>query len=251
MRGGGLTRSGEAPDMADAATMSSTGFSESHGKTRLTTVAALSALAICVVWSFTISLGCRVESRGVARGMGLTEKKTQEFAEEGSGRTPGEDNAVVTEAGAITLESAEIRAHVLVPENEPRSIGTYLVHIALPGGNQEIREKRDGAITGAWLADLDGDGEVDLTVAMASAGSGSYPTIHFYHQEKQAFELRPLQDLTTAQRAGYMGHDTIDVVDGTLQRTFPKYSQNDPNSAPSGDSVTLRYSFTDGGWLAP
>jgi PliI/PliC-like inhibitor of I-type lysozyme len=233
------------------APMSSTGFSESHGKTRLTTAATLSALAVCVVWSFTISLGCRVESRVAARGAGSAEKGSKQAAEVRREQTPGENPAHAEESGAFNLESAGIRAHVLVPEGEGKSIGTYLVHIALPGGTQEIREERDGVITGAWLEDLDGDGELDLTVATTSAGSGSYPTIHYYRQERQTFELRPLKDLTEAQRAGYMGHDTVTVHEGKLLRIFPKYLPNDSNSSPSGGTVTLRYSFTDDGWISP
>jgi len=190
-----------------------------------------------------------VESRVGARRAGSAEKGSKQAAEKGSERTTGENTARAEEAGAITLESGGIRAHVLVPEGEGESIGTYLVHIALPGGTQEIREERYGVITGAWLADLDGDGEVDLIVAMASAGSGSYPTIHFFQQTGQTFQLRPLKDLSEAQRAGYRGHDTIEVKDGILFRSFPRYQQGDPNASPSGSSLTLRYSFTDDAWM--
>ena len=201
----------------------------------------------CLGWILAISLGCRVESRRAARESGSEEAK--EAAQQGGGSTPWANQASAEEGEAINLEHAEIRAHLLVPEGEGKSIGTYLVHIALPDGNQEIRENRDGTITGAWLEDLDHDGNVDLTVAMASTGSGSYPTIHFFHQWHQTFELRPLKDLTEAQRSGYMGHDRIEVKDGKLLRTFPKYLPNDPNSTPSGGTVTLRYSFTDDAWM--
>lgn len=194
-----------------------------------------SVLVVCLGWPLAFCLGCRVESRGAAQ--------------EGSGSTPGESKASAEEGEAINLERGGIRAHLLVPEGEGKSIGTYLVHISLPDGNQEIRENRDGTITGAWLEDLDNDGNVDLTVAMASAGSGSYPTIHFFHQWRQTFELRPLKDLTEAQRAGYMGHDTIEVKDGILFRSFPRYRQGDPNSTPSGGTVALRYSFADDAWM--
>ena len=225
--------------------------SESKDEPGLRGAAELSVLAACLGWTLALCLGCRVESRGDVRGPGSAAKVTQESAEAGIEQTPGENNNDAEEAGALTLESAGIRAHVLVPEGEGQSMGTYRVHIALPGGTQEIREERDGVITGAWLEDIDGDGEVDLTVVTTSAGSGSYPTIRFFHQEEQTFELRPLKDLTAAQRGGYMGHDIIEVKGGKLLRTFPKYAANDANSAPSGGSVTLRYSFTDDGWVSP
>jgi PliI/PliC-like inhibitor of I-type lysozyme len=208
-------------------------------------------LVVCLGWTLALCLGCRVESRREARGPGSAEKTSQGSAEAGKAQSPGESSATAEETGAITLESAGIRAHVLVPGGETTSIGTYLVHIALPGGTQEIRENRDGVISGAWLGDLDGDGEVDLTVAMTSAGSGSYPTIHFFHQQEQAFELRSLKDLTAAQRTGYMGHDSIEVKEGKLLRTFPKYLPGDSNSSPSGGTVILRYSFSEDGWFSP
>jgi hypothetical protein len=188
-----------------------------------------------------------VESRQAARGYGSAE--AEEAAQPGGGSTPWANQAGAEEGEAINLEHAGIRAHLLVPEGEGKSIGTYLVHIALPDGNQEIRENRDGTITGAWLEDLDKDGNVDLAVAMASAGSGSYPTIHFFQQTGQTFQLRPLKDLSEAQRAGYRGHDTIEVKDGILFRSFPRYQQGDPNASPSGSSLTLRYSFTDDAWM--
>ena len=207
-----------------------------------------SVLVVCLGWILALCLGCRVEPRKDVSESGSADKTTRESAEEGM-PAPGEGNATAEESGAFNLESAGIRAHVLVPDGEGKSIGTYHVHIALPGGTQEIREERDGVITGTWLEDLDGDGEVDLTVAMASAGSGSYPLIHVYRQEKGNFVRAPLGDLTEAQRAGYLGHDLIEVKDGKLLRTFPKYLPNDPNSSPSGGTVALRYSFTDDGWL--
>ena len=217
--------------------MDAGGLSESQVRPGLTKAVVHAILVVSLGWTLALCLGCRVESRADLRGSGSI---TQGSAEERSEPTP---------TGALTLESAGILAHVLVPAGEGASVGTYRVHIALPGGTQEIREPRDGVITGAWLEDLDGDGEVDLTVAMTSAGSGSYPTIHFFHQERQTFEMRPVADLKEAQRVGYMGHDTIEVKDGKLLRTFPKYLPSDSNSSPSGGTVTLRYSFSEDGWL--
>ena len=228
--------------------MKAGGLSESQARPGLTKAVVHAVLVVSLGWTLVLCLGCRVESRADLRGSGSAEEITLGSAEEGSEQTPGESGE---EAGALTLESAGIRAHVLVPAGEEASVGTYRVHIALTGGTQEIREPRDGVITGAWLEDLDGDGEVDLTVAMTSAGSGSYSTIHFFHQERQTFEMRPVADLKEAQRVGYMGHDTIEVKDGKLLRTFPKYLPSDSNSSPSGGTVALRYSFSEDGWFSP
>jgi|GEM_PF-3261199 hypothetical protein len=207
------------------------------------------ALIVCLGWIWAISLGCRVESRRGEAGQGTPEQGNQQPAEVESEQVRGEKLSGSEETGAISLENAGIRAHVLVPEGEAQSVGTYLVHIALPGGVRQIRENRDGTITGAWLEDLDGDGDADLIVVMTSVGSGSYPTLHFFRQERGEFVLHPLNDLSEEQRSGYMGHDIVEVKEGKLLRTFPKYLPSDPNSTPSGGTVALRYSFTDDGWL--
>jgi hypothetical protein len=151
---------------------------------------------------------------------------------------------------AYFAEWEDVTARVWIPTDEPRSIGTYRAEVNWPGGTTDrLRAERDGMITGVWLHDLESDGALDVIVALSSAGSGSYGTVHVYRHEDDGFVAVPLVELTDADRAGYMGHDTFSVEGGRLRRTFPRYAEGDPNAAPSGGEVRLYYSFDENAWI--
>jgi hypothetical protein len=40
---------------------------------------------------------------------------------------------------------------------------------------------------------------------------------------------------------GYMGHDQLTLIDGTLVRSFPIYRNGDPNVRPTGGTNTQKY----------
>jgi hypothetical protein len=142
-------------------------------------------------------------------------------------------------------------ARVWIPTDEPRSIGTYRAEIEWPDGAiDRIRSERDGMIAGVWLADLESDGTIELIVALSSAGSGSYGSIHLHQHRDGAFVGIHVSGLDGPESAGYMGHDVFTVEGGHLYRTFPVYAEGDPNAAPSGGRVRLRYSFDEDAWIA-
>ena len=109
---------------------------------------------------------------------------------------------------------------------------------------------RDGMVDGIWLTDLLGDASPELVVAVSSAGSGTYGTIHIYERGESGLERVSLPDLTESQRAGYMGHDVFAVEAGSLWRSFPVYVDGDANADPTGGVARFRYSFADSSWLA-
>jgi hypothetical protein len=142
----------------------------------------------------------------------------------------------------------DVTARVWIPTDEPRSIGTYRAEVTWPDGvTDRIESERDGMIANVWLADLESDGAVDLVVALASAGSGSYGSVHVYRHQDDDFVSVPIAGL---EAAGYMGHDVFSVEGGRLYRTFPTYAEGDPNAAPTGGDVRLRYSFGENAWVA-
>jgi hypothetical protein len=152
---------------------------------------------------------------------------------------------------AYFAEWGAVTARVWIPVNEPRSIGTYRAEVTWPDGTVDrIGGERDGMIAGVWLADLENDGAPDLVVALTSAGSGSYGSVHVYRHRGSAFISIPVSDLSDAQKVGYMGHDAFSVEGGRLDREFPRYLEGDPNASPSGGRVRLRYSFADSAWMA-
>jgi hypothetical protein len=149
------------------------------------------------------------------------------------------------------------RASVAVPDGEDASIGTYVLSIAAEsvqgarGGRQTITGERDGTLTGLWVEDITGDGEPEVVVAIAAAGSGSYGSCHVYSDSGGRFDRVELSPLTDEQRAGFMGQDVFEVVDGVLYRTFPVYVSGDPNARPSGGLLGYRYDFGTAAWVEP
>lgn len=151
-------------------------------------------------------------------------------------------------------EGVEVRA--LVPEGEAASIGTYFLLVELEAegagpAHVQINGERDGSLTGIWVDDVSGDGQMDIVLAMTSAGSGSYGSCHVYVREGERFGLRELAPLTDPQRDGFLGHDTFRVTDGVIFRSFPVYASDDPNARPSGGMLGYRYDFESGSWVAP
>lgn len=147
------------------------------------------------------------------------------------------------------VEDAGVSARVWIPVNEPRSIGTYRAEVFWPGGVKDrVEAERGGMIGGVWLADLVGDEQPELVVAVSSAGSGSYGEVHAYERRGVRLTRIPIMPLDDRHRAGYMGHDVFSVEDGRLLRSFPVYSEGDANAEPTGGNAAFWYSFADSAW---
>ena len=119
--------------------------------------------------------------------------------------------------------------------------------------NSAIKREIDGTVTGADVADANGDGSPEIYVYVTSAGSGSYGQLIAYsaNNKKSLSEisLPPLED-NPDNAKGYMGHDEFRLVENTLVRRFPIYLQGDSNAAPTGGTRQLQYKLTAGeaGW---
>lgn len=87
----------------------------------------------------------------------------------------------------------------------------------------------------------------ELFVFVQSAGSGSYGTVHAW-SASPGRTLSPINvpELSGANAKGYMGHDSFDVVEGTLVRSFPVYRPGDSNARPSGGSRQIDYKLVPG-----
>lgn len=139
-----------------------------------------------------------------------------------------------------------------------RSSGSLTTVRIVPSGleidNSPLESTIDGTITGAEVADLNGDGSPEIYVYVTSAGSGSYGSLVAYSANRRkslsAIFLPPLQD-DAINSAGYMGHDQFAVLEGVLGRRFPLYRTGDTNAAPSGGMRQLQYKLVPGeaGWL--
>ena len=129
-----------------------------------------------------------------------------------------------------------------------------IVPTGLEIDNSPILKEIEGVVSGAEVADLNGDGSPEVYVYVTSAGSGSYGSLVAYSANRNkslsAIYLPPLMDDSKAKK-GYMGHDQFSVTGSTLVRRFPVYRQSDTNANPTGGVRELQYKLIPGeaGWI--
>ena len=120
----------------------------------------------------------------------------------------------------------------------------------LQESNEVIRQKIDGVVTGAEVADLNRDGSPEIYVYVNSAGSGTYGTLVAYsaNNRKSLSEiyLPPLENESKKVSQGYMGHDQFTIVENYFGRRFPIYRKDDPNCCPTGGTRQLLYKLVPG-----
>lgn len=129
-----------------------------------------------------------------------------------------------------------------------------IVPTGLEIDNSPVEREIMGRVTGAEIADLNGDGSPEIYVYITGAGSGSYGELVAYaaNNRKSLSEiyLPPLMDDKTNSK-GYMGHDQFAVVEMTLARRFPVYKDGDSNVNPTGGTRQIHYKLAPGeaGWI--
>ena len=151
------------------------------------------------------------------------------------------------------LELQGIQFHV-VSETQGSVNKLRIVPTGLDIDNSPITREIIGSVTGAEIADLNGDGSPEIYVYITSAGSGSYGELVAYAANNRKsisqIYLPPLMDDKTNSK-GYMGHDRFSVVEMTLARRFPVYKDGDTNVNPTGGTRQIHYQLTPGeaGWI--
>jgi hypothetical protein len=123
----------------------------------------------------------------------------------------------------------------------------------LQNDNSPVTREVDGSVTGAEIADLNGDGSPEIYVYVTSAGSGSYGSLVAFaaNNRKSLSEIYlPGVEDDPKNGKGYMGHDRFAVGEGTLIRRFPLYNPGDSNAGPTGKNRQLQYKLVAGeaGW---
>ena len=152
------------------------------------------------------------------------------------------------------LERQDVRFEVTCPNEgslNPLTIRPQGLAIV----NAPITVEADGHVTGARIADLDGNGHPEVYVFTASVGSGSYGAVVGYASNQgkslSAIFLPPIDEDKPAS-AGYRGHDTFEVTANRLVRRFPVYREGDANARPTSGKVReVHYQLAKGeaGWV--
>jgi hypothetical protein len=152
-----------------------------------------------------------------------------------------------------TLELQGISFRISSPNNS--SLNPVTIEVTgLELGDNTLSPESDGTVTGAQVADLDGNGSPEIYIYTTSAGSGSYGDLIAYaaNNRKSLSEiyLPPLSESEDAA-LGYMGHDTFAITENSLVRRFPVYLAEDTNATPSGGLRQLSYQLEPGeaGWV--
>jgi hypothetical protein len=102
-----------------------------------------------------------------------------------------------------------------------------------------------GRIVGQWVKDLDGNGRMEIILAIQSFGTGAYGDVILH--EWTGTRLRRIGGNDwKLPGAGYMGHDMITVSADRIFRTFPIFLDGDSNNKPSGGRHLVRYSLQNG-----
>lgn len=152
-----------------------------------------------------------------------------------------------------TLSLQGLSFHLTCPNNS--SINTLIISSnGLAGGDSTVTCEVDGTVTGAEIADLNGDGSPEIYAFASSAGSGGYGSLIAYSSNNNK-SISPiyLPDLADDKKnsKGYMGHDGFAVVETILARRFPIYNPGDSNAKPTGGTRQLQYKLVAGeaGWI--
>jgi hypothetical protein len=104
-----------------------------------------------------------------------------------------------------------------------------------------VRQKVDGFLVNAEVADLDVNGHPELYYYSVTSGTGSFGRFYGFQFYPDHFAPIRLGNVPTSFLYGYMGHDDFRIENRYLVRTFPLYKSGNTNAYPTGGIRTIRY----------
>ncbi len=108
-----------------------------------------------------------------------------------------------------------------------------------------IRQKTDGWVVNAEVADLDANGSPEMYVYACSYGSGAFGKIYAFQFFPTSFDAIRTEPLLPALAEGYMGHDSFKIENRNMVREFPIYRAGDTNARPTGGSRKIWYELRE------
>jgi hypothetical protein len=135
-----------------------------------------------------------------------------------------------------------------IEKGEACSEGTYSLSIKPPHKKiTNMTLEREGAVNHVWVEKLEHDKYFSVLVEIQSAGSGSYGELNLYRANKNGVYAQ--EKLTEMSFKGYQGHDTYNVENGKITRSFNIYKENDANCCPTGGTAIFNYDFKNNKWV--
>ena len=149
------------------------------------------------------------------------------------------------------------RSGILFSVTESHPVGQSLSNIQIEskGFAHNISENFEDhdPVQEVLVGDLDENGFDEFYIVTVSSGSGSYGGVLAFASNKDKSLSRihfPDVQEDDERFVGYLGHDTFELTDGGLVRSFPIYLPLDTNSMPTGGTRAILYKLYPGeaGW---
>lgn len=134
--------------------------------------------------------------------------------------------------------------HVRVLSWGAEEAGNYLVLMADSVHQHYVGNSfyRDGILKEAWVTDLDGDGQPEVSVFVQGTGPHQYGKF-VVHELKQDFSISSvgLPQFSETVGAAYGGHDSLYINEGMIVRVFPLRNLADTTAATKYRRVKYAY----------
>lgn len=152
-----------------------------------------------------------------------------------------------------TLELLGVTFHV-TSVNDGGSNPVTIRPAGLEKDNSPIVAKINGVVTGAEVADLNIDSSPEIYVYVRTTdGSNIGILLAYAANKKKSLSQIYLPDIAENKKnaSGYRGGDEFAVVESTLVRRFPIYSNDKTVTKPTGRMRQLQYKLKAGeaGWI--
>jgi hypothetical protein len=115
--------------------------------------------------------------------------------------------------------------------------------------NQSMNIPLRGRISAVQVDDLNSDGLADLIIFVYNDSAAIHGTVvAMISSDEKTLMGCPLSDpaLDGKINAGYKGHDTFMMLEGTLLLRFPIYKPDDKDDHPTGGIRTVQYNVVRG-----
>jgi hypothetical protein len=129
------------------------------------------------------------------------------------------------------------------------------IQVESKGFAHNISERFEGRdpIQKVLVGDLDENGFDEFYIVTVSVGSGSYgDVLAFASNKDKSLSLIHFPEVREGDEryVGYLGHDSFELTEDGLVRTFPIYLPSDTNSMPTGGTRKILYELYPGeaGW---